>query len=472
MSTVTIGSAEGAEGGAERVPHRGARGVIHSFATYIETARAQRPHPSTRDAVLRCLTDLLAAAAAGCREPGVRAVRRVARDTMRDGDVPIWFSGQRSSALGAAWANSAAAAALDLDDGHRIARGHPGAAVIPVALAVARTTGASPDRLVNAIAIGYEVGVSIAAARTSYGNTGTWSACAVVATAAALREVAADRIAHALAIAEESAPNQLFLSAPAQAVRPEGSDVKEGIAWSVVTGMTALDLAEAGYTGPRNRLDSPLHYGFPDDFVAGAAGHVHHVYFKLHACCRHVHAPLDALIALMTRHRIDPASIESIEVWTYGGALRITNKVRPEHLADVQYSIPYCLALVALRGERALLPLTARALGDDAATALAMRVHVRLDPSLDARFPAQTLARVAVTSHGVRYESDVTAPRGEADMPLTDRELEAKFADATREVASEAQREQMLGALRDARGGDFTALDCSLTHLDLVDRRS
>ncbi len=467
MSAATTGTAD------ERAmtPHRHGRTVIHELAAYVETARAQRPRHSTRHAVLRCLTDLLAAAAAGCREPGVHAVRRVALDTMQAGEVPIWFSGRRSSALGAAWANSAAAAALDLDDGHRIARGHPGAAVIPVALAVARETGATPDRLVKAIAIGYEVGVSIAAARLTYGNTGTWSACAVVATAAALRDVSADRIAHALAIAEESAPNQLFLSAPAQAMSPEGSDVKEGIAWSVVTGMTALALAEAGHTGPRNRLDSPLHYRFPDDFVAGAADHVQHVYFKLHACCRHVHAPLDALIALMARHRIEPASIESIEVWTYGGALRITNKVRPENLADVQYSIPYCLALVALHGERALLPLTARALNDDGAVALARRVRVGLDRSLDASFPAQTLARVVVTSLGVRHESEVTAPRGEAGTPLTDRELEAKFVEATREVASEAQRQQMLDALRDARNGDFTTLAACLGQLDLVGPR-
>ncbi|MBL3685292.1 hypothetical protein F2981_32905 (plasmid) [Sinorhizobium meliloti] len=36
-----------------------------------------------------------------------------------------------------------AAAALDLDDGHRLGAGHPGAAVIPTALAIASETDAS-----------------------------------------------------------------------------------------------------------------------------------------------------------------------------------------------------------------------------------------------------------------------------------------------------------------------------------------
>jgi len=83
------------------------------------------------------------------------------------------ISGLSSSVIGAAWANSAAASALDLDDGHRLARGHPGAAVIPTAFAVAHETGATLEDIINAIVIGYEVGVTICTARVVYGSTGT-----------------------------------------------------------------------------------------------------------------------------------------------------------------------------------------------------------------------------------------------------------------------------------------------------------
>ncbi|MEW9613389.1 MmgE/PrpD family protein [Shinella sp. S4-D37] len=437
------------------------RSVVQQIADYIVSERGMPvPRPLER-AAMRCILDLLGAAAAGTLNPGASAVRGIALTTLAAGSVPIWFSGLSSSAIGAAWANSAAAAALDLDDGHRMARGHPGAAVIPTAISLAYETGASLVKLISAIVIGYEVGVTIGAGRLTYGNTGTWSAYAVVATAAALRETPRHIVEHALAIAGESSPNQLFASAPAQTPPPEGSDVKEGIPWSVVTGLTALALAEAGHTGPRNILDSTLHYRFPANLGLGSAHHIGRTYFKLYACCRHVHAPLDALLGLVDQYGLDPHSIEAIDVQTYGGALRISNSVRPNHLVDVQYSIPYCLALAAIVGPGALLPLTSRVLGLDEVTALASKVSLALDPALDEKFPAQTLACVTVLSGGERFVSDVTAPRGEASNPLTWAELEAKF-NVVSCVLNPVQQEDLLRSIGAIENGELNPLLASL----------
>lgn len=442
-------------------------GIAGIIARYVVAARGQRAPEPARQAVFKCILDLLGATAAGIVEPGVVAVRSMALETMGAGDVPIWFTGRSSSVIGAAWANSAASSALDLDDGHRLARGHPGAAVIPTAFAVARETGATLEDLISAIVIGYEVGVTIGAARVTYGNTGTWSSYAVVATAAALRRTACEKLEHALAIAGESAPNQLFASAPAQTPAPEGSDVKEGIPWSVATGLIALGLAESGHTGPRNILDSKLYYRFPDELALGSVPHICNAYFKLYACCRHIHAPLDALLHLIELHDIDPHAIDAIEVETSSGALRISNKVRPTNLIDVQYSIPYCLALAALVGSQALLPLTSAALLHDAVTALASKVRLSLNPAFDARFPAQTLARVTVIRGGQQFVSDVTAPKGEASNPLSWAELEAKFRAATRMIATDAQQDQVLNAINVARAGSLSHLTACLAGLTL-----
>jgi 2-methylcitrate dehydratase PrpD len=443
-------------------------GTVGLIATYVEAARGKRSLEPARQAAFRCIFDLLGAAGAGIDEPGAVAVRSMALTTMGAGRVPIWFAGLSSSVIGAAWANSAAASALDLDDGHRLARGHPGAAVIPTAFAVGHETGATLEDIITAIVIGYEVGVTIGAARTTYGNTGTWASYAVVATAAALRRTSRDVLAHALAIAGESAPNQLFASAPApRAPAPEGSAVKEGIPWSVMTGLVALGLAEAGHTGPRNILDSPRHYQFPDGLSLGPAPHICNVYFKLYACCRHVHPPLDALLHLVDQHGIDAHAIDAIEVETYSGALRITNKSHPTNLIDVQYSIPYCLALTAFAGSQALLPLTTEALVHDGVTELASKVTLSLNPTFDARFPAETLSRVTVIRGGQRLMSDVTSPKGEAANPLSWADLEAKFNAATRMVATAAQQNQVVAAMYDARAGNLSALTACLAALTL-----
>lgn len=432
--------------------------MVKQIASYVEAARGQPVPERARQAVYRCVLDLLGAAAAGMQETGAAAIRATARVAMGAGGVPIWFTGLAGSFIGAAWANSAAASALDLDDGHRLARGHPGAAVIPAALAVAQEIGATHEELVNAIVIGYEVGVAIGAARTVYGNTGTWSAYAVVATAAALRRTSGRVLAHALAIAGESAPNQLFSSAAAQMPPPEGSDVKEGIPWSVVTGLVALELAEAGHTGPRNILDSTTHYRFGGDLSLGSAFHVCNTYFKLYACCRHIHVPLDALLALIAQHGFDAREIDEIEVETYSGALRISNKPNPGNLVDIQYSIPYCLALAALIGPQALLPLTSEALGCAEVVALANKVKLTLDPALDEQFPGKTLARVSVRCAGRHFVSGITAPRGEAANPLAQTELEAKFRAATRRLATRDQQNRIFDAVNAFRKGNLDAL--------------
>jgi len=438
-------------------------GIVRIIASYVEQFRERPVTGPAREAAFRCILDLLGAAVPGTSTPGVVAVRNTALKTMGAGDVPIWFTGAGSSVIGAAWANSAAAAALDLDDGHRLARGHPGAAVIPTAFAVAHETGATLEQIVSAIVIGYEVGVTIGAARVAYGNTGTWSAYAAVAAAAALRRTPRETLEHALAIAGESGPNQLFSSAPVpRTPAPEGSAVKEGIPWSVVTGLVALGLAEEGHTGPRNILDSARHYRFPDTLPLGSFLHICNTYFKLYACCRHVHAPLDAMLEVIHRNHIDVEEIDAIEVESTSGAMRISNRARPENLVDAQYSIPYCLAIAALLGPGALLPMTEKVLADDALAGLASKVELSISPEFDAVFPAQTLARVTVASRGQRFVSPVTSPKGEASDPLSWAELEAKFRTATRMLATDIQQDRILGSLDELRSGNLAALKACL----------
>lgn len=443
-------------------------GIARQIAEYVHGARDDAVPEAARQAAFKCVLDLLGAAAAGVNEKAVAATRRTAVSMMGQGPIPVWFSGVKSTPVGAAWANSAAASILDIDDGNRLARGHPGAAVIPTALAIGQETGASLERIIAAIVIGYEVGVTVAAARLVYGNTGIWASYAVVATAAALRGTAADIVEHALAIAGESAPNQLFASAASQDPPPEGSDVKEGIPWSVVTGLMALGLAEGGHTGPRNILDSSSHYRFADDLNLGGEMHICRTYLKLYACCRHVHAPLDALLALMTEHGITGADIDAIEVDAYAGALRISNKVNPENLTDIQYSIPYCLGLVALAGREMLLPLTVQSLGRDDVRKLAEKVTLRQCEEFDASFPAQTLSRVAIVTNGKRFVSGITAPKGEASDPLTWQETRAKFKAVSRWVADDVTSNALLDAIETMRDGSIDDLMSQLSRLYLT----
>ncbi len=282
------------------------QGVVGKIASYIEATRKKRSSEPAREAALKCIFDLLGAVAVGIGDIGPAAIRSASPAIFGRGDVPIWFTGEVGSVIGAAWANSSAAAALDLDDGNRFARGHPGAAIIPAAFAVGHETGATLEEIITAIVIGYEVGVAVGTARTTYGSSGTWTIYGVVAAAAALRNTPWPAVEHALAIAGESAPNQAFAGGPAPRIpAPEGAAVKEGIPWSVVSGLTSLYLAEAGHTGPRNILDSVRHYQFPD-FSLSALPNI---------SARPISSPMPAAVTFMLLSPRSSASSADITLW-------------------------------------------------------------------------------------------------------------------------------------------------------------
>src|SRR5258706_15636059 len=125
--------------------------TTHLLADYIHDLNAATLSAEGLDAAERCALDLVACAAAGLHETSVEAARRLARLQYPGGAAEVWFTGERATAMGAVLANSAAASVLDLDDGFRTARGHPGAAVIPAAFAAAAETGAGGNEVLAAI---------------------------------------------------------------------------------------------------------------------------------------------------------------------------------------------------------------------------------------------------------------------------------------------------------------------------------
>jgi len=295
-----------------------------------------------------------------------------------------------------------------------------------------------------------------------------WSGYGVVAALGFLRRTPVEQLAQAFAIAGISAPNQLYAGAGPLFRAQEGSDVKEGIPWSSVTAANALLLAEAGHGGPLALLDNHEHFHL--DGLGEGLGRrlfVMRNYMKFHACCRHVHAPAEALSKLIAQHDIEPSCIEAIEVATYGGALRLANRPNPQGFTDIQFSIPYCLALLAIDGPDALLPLTDAAIGRPEVVALAEKVSLSLAPEFDARFPAETLSRVTIHVHGRSFVSPATAPSGEASDPPSWVDLEGKLERACRFVATPVQRRDILAALRQLRAGSHAPLLQALANVRL-----
>jgi 2-methylcitrate dehydratase PrpD len=89
----------------------------------------------------RCLMDALGALIAGSQTPVAGIMRKTALDQFGGDQATIVVTGERVSASGAALANGFFANALDIDDGFRNVKGHPGACALPPVLAAAELAG-------------------------------------------------------------------------------------------------------------------------------------------------------------------------------------------------------------------------------------------------------------------------------------------------------------------------------------------
>ncbi|HWC04112.1 MAG TPA: MmgE/PrpD family protein [Methylomirabilota bacterium] len=424
-----------------------ATGELVAFVRGLDARRL--PDPVLRQAV-RAVLDLIGSALAGAETPMGRIGARFARAHHAAGPATVIGAPASLTAVGATWANAISASALDLDDGHRLAMGHPGASVIPAALATAEAASASGRELLEAIVAGYEVAVRASAARVpaykerQY-STGIWGGLGAAAATGRLLGLDAPALQSALGTAASHGPF------PPAGPMANYSMTKEVIGWAAMTGCAAAFLAQDGFVGPADVFDysgrwdtGELVDGLGDPVRSAILG----VYFKPHAVCRWAHPAIDAMLELTARHAIEPGEIEAISVDGFYEMTRLLDYA-PRTVVGAQFSLPFALAVAGRDRAVGLAQVTEAALTDPELLALARRVEVRVDPDLARAFPAKTSARVTLRTARGTYACAVEFPKGNPENPLTDVELADKFRSLAGPVIGDAAARALAASIQD-----------------------
>ncbi|MCF6267120.1 MAG: MmgE/PrpD family protein [Desulfuromusa sp.] len=440
-----------------------AEATTHILARFASELTIEDIPPVALEIAKRALLDLLAAAIAGRDTLSARAVTASAETFFAKGTASLWFSNKALTAPGAAYVNSTLASAQDLDDGHRQAMGHPGASIIPAAIAVAEETHASGIELLLAIIAGYEVAIRIAASRDLDPQetlaSGKWCGFGAVAAAGRLRRMSADKLAEAMAIAGVQAPGL----AAARYSRVSGNSVKEGIAWSTLTALCAMEPAERGFTGPIDILDNPDYYD-REKIISGLGKTfaIEQIYFKPYSCCRWIHSAIDALIMILTEHDLPAEKITGIDVHLFERAFSLDNFPDPDSLEGAQYSIPFCLAVLAVVGKTALLPMQMDLLSRKDITTLARKIRLFEDTELTAQFPETVPARVIVHTKNDRHIKLVKHPEGDPANPMQWQAIEDKSRLLSQPYQDSFDVNKVIGAIKNIEGGTINDLKYAL----------
>ncbi len=423
--------------------------------------------------------DWLGSALAGASAAPVAALRGFT-DSMGPGDGPAQALDRLSgtSAYFAAMLNAAASHVVEQDDVHNGSVFHPATVVFPPLLALAQSRPVHGRDFIAAAVAGYETGIRVGEylGRGHYRvfhTTGTAGTLAAAMACGKLMGLSADALGHALGSAGTQAAGRW------EFLRTAAHSKQLHTARAAADGMLAASAASFGLTGAARILEGEqgMNAGMLGEGRAGRILEglgkpfgVLETSFKFHASCRHTHPSADALLAIVTEHDLAPDDIAAVEAHVYQAAIDVLGPVTdPRTVHQAKFSMGFVLALIAARRRAGVADFSDETLADPLLRALHDKVRMVLDPEIDAAYPARWSARVIVTTtDGRRLAHTCEVPKGDPDNPLSDVEIEEKFArlaalhdavhdDAARRLVESAWRLDQLhdagAAFRIARPG-------------------
>ncbi len=338
--------------------------------------------------------------------------------------------------------NGIASHTFDYDDTHLATIIHPAGPVASAALALAEHLGASGRQFIDAIVLGIDVECRVGNAiypdhyDRGWHITGSTGMLGAAAAAARLLGLDAERTAMAIGIAA---------SQPIGVREQFGSMTKPfHVGGAARAGLTSALLARHGYTSSVRALEAPR--GFLQTYSTkcdwteitddlGRRFEISFNSYKPFACGVVIHPCIDGAVALATEHRLDPATIERIELKVHPLVLELTGKTTPRTGLEGKFSVYHATAAGVLFGKAGEAEFA-----DDVVTrADVVALRDRVVATVDAAIGEASCDVTIVCTDGRRLHTFVQHAIGSLERPMTDAELARKFHDLV---------DPMLGAAR------------------------
>ncbi|MBI2907454.1 MAG: MmgE/PrpD family protein [Chloroflexi bacterium] len=440
-----------------------------ALARFVVETKYEDLPPEVVHEAKRVILDAIGNALGGAgTEIGVIALKYV-RMLGGTPDCTILSTGEKTSVLNAAYANSRIGDALDATD-MILNSAHVGMPVVSSALAFGERRGASGKDLITAVALGFEVGarlaISVAIPLIASGQDVhrnrlplfEFGSCSAAAKLMGLDE---DRLVYAYGFAGANASLMAtrWTEAtvfPLTKYGDAGLQASEG-------GMGAL-MAECGITAHDGILDGEhglwtLRDTGACDFeiMVGDLGKKWYLpenSYKPWPSVRWTHHGLTILTRLMAENGIGADDIQKIAVKTTPRGAVGANK-NPVGMVSCEFNQPHAMAMGALGIRRGPLWYAPETMSDPRVRALREKVDVALEPkTVEARsWPLEDRIRkwptsLVITAKGKTFEGYTEYTKGDPwskETYFTDEDIQAKFRDlaSAAHAASTSWRERM-----------------------------
>jgi 2-methylcitrate dehydratase PrpD len=397
--------------------------------------------PAVVERAKDCIIDIVGVCAFGSTVPSSKPVLAYAERYGEGGRSTVLGTSLKVHAPMAALANGVFAHSFEMDNLVSPSVGvHPGASLLPPALAVAQETAASGREFITAFVAGFEVLHRIGdAARESVeklgfhspGVTGPFGGAIV---AGRLLKLNAEQMTNALGIAGSLSSGVLEFA------KSSGGTVKRlHLGHGAQSAVMAAMLARDGFAGPATILEGKFGYlsvfcrdGDASRLTAGLGEvwQTTRIMFKRYSCHITAHVPVTAILALKNRFGFAADDVEEVTVAGSEKMLSHHNIAEPRDLAMAQYSTPFCVALACFLDPRDPSAFSETTLNDRRIRELCRKVKLELRE----RTPGKKLLGSRVTirlKDGRVLTEEIEEFPGTPEEPLARTGLREKFETIT-----------------------------------------
>lgn len=448
------------------------------LAQFVVNSSCNDLTPAIVAAAKRGVIDCIAVTLAGSREQVAAILQNRVRQSAGNAKSTVIGGGFKTDAQLAAYANGAAAHALDYDDVIHVGQywmGHPSVVIFPAVLAVAETTQATGKELLLAYALGIELYARLGLLcgdqpyRNGWHNTSYIGTLAAAGAVAKLLQLDEQQTRHAFGIAASMAgglrQNFGTMTKPLHA----------GIA--ARNGVEAAQLAQAGLTADANILEAPL--GFRNVFTASRGDCSQHIpqgeavlsaeeftaglgnpwivadpglAFKICPSCRATHFGMEAALEFRESADFSTQHIVEIEAHVPNHMQSVLFYHAPQKGLEGKFSLEYVLARTLLDGVPKINDFTDARVNEPPIKQLIDKI--RWIPFEPAKGSFGTPEFVFTLSNSEVFRSKVEYPRGEPENPVSDPMLIAKFIDCASTVLTADACSHLKGLLLDLENVD------------------
>src|SRR5215831_14101802 len=408
----------------------------------------------------RYLLDSVGCALGGYQQHDVKIALEVLDEVAARGPATVIGSGKQMDPVSASLANALMIRCMDYNDIYwKQDPSHP-SDIFPAAMAACDRGGSDGRELIVGFVLGHEFEMRLCEAAFPGIRERGWHHATLTAfvspfVAGRSLRLPWEKIQHAIGI---SASHHCTLGAVTAGKLTMMKNTVDPMATQA--GVFAALLAEKGYTGPEHVIDGKeglVHCFGPEwklDLLTDGLGDSWRItqcgmkFFPTEAL---THAPISAVLDLVKDNDLRPDQVAKIQIRSLARAADILSdpsKYDPHTKETADHSLPYVIAAALVDRQVTPAQFESPKIMDPAIRAQLRKVEVIADPEIEKVFPA--LQRVIVnitTSDGRTLSKQLDYPKGDPRNPLSDQEIEEKFAALAEGVLSAKAQKKLKDAI-------------------------